>query len=99
MFVNENPKEDLFQYIVKRHSYYEAKIDVIDEKINDDPSNKLMLNITNSTNNTNTNATFISEEERIENMIRSSKKVIEILKKKMINEEKNLLGLYKLKRK
>ncbi len=99
MFVNENQKEDLFQYIVKRHSYYEAKIDVIDEKINDDTSNKLVLNLTNTTNNTNTNATNIVEEERIENMIRSSKKVIENLKKKMINEEKNLLGLYKLKRK
>jgi len=42
---------------------------------------------------------ILSEEERIENMIKASKTVIENLKKKMINEEKNLLGLYKLKRK
>lgn len=99
MFFNENQKEDLFQYIVKRHSYYEAKIDVIDDKINDDSSNKLMFNFNNSTNNTNTNKTNISEEDRIESMIKSSKILIENLKKKMINEEKNLLGLYKLKRK
>lgn len=99
MFVNENKKEDLFQYIIKRHSYYEAKIDVIDEKMNEDSNNKVLVNLNNSTNSSTSNGTLLSEEERIEKMIKSSKETIEKLKKKMIDEEKNLLGLYKIKRK
>jgi len=102
MFVNNNTKEDLYQFIIKRHSYYEAKLDILDDKFNVDSVNKLE---TNSTKNVTTNSTSnvtkatISEEERIENMIKEAKSNIEGLKKKMISEERNLLGLYKLKRK
>lgn len=98
MFVNENSKEDLYQYIIKRHSYYEAKIDVIDEKLNVDLNNKFDLNSTNTTTNSSSNSTNMTEEERIENLIKTSKNHIETLKNKMINEERYLLGLYKLKR-
>lgn len=104
MFVNKNPKEDLYQYIIKRHAYYEAKLEVIDDKLNLDFENKSELNL-NSTNfmlNKNVskgNENFISEDEKIENLVKKSKNEINKLNKKLILEEKNLLGIYLLKRK
>ena len=99
MFVNRNKNEDLYEYIIKRHSYYEAKLDVIDEKSSN--MDKLDLKIKNSTTNitsSNTTTTPVSEKDRIESMIKSSKNQINMYKRKMMIEEKNLLGLYKLKR-
>ena len=98
MFASKNPKGDLYQYIIKRHAYYEAKLEVIDEKINEDfgpEINKLEISTKNSTRLNRT----ITEDEKINSLIRKSKHQIEVLKKKMIQEEKNLLGLYKLKKK
>jgi len=99
MFVNRNKNEDLYEYIIKRHAYYEAKLDVIDEKSSN--MDKLDLKIKNSTTNitsSNTTTTPVSEKDRIESMIKSSKNQINMYKRKMMIEEKNLLGLYKLKR-
>ena len=100
MFKSANPKEDLYQFIIKRHAYYEAKLDVIDDKINIDFDRKIDLNSGNSTTNSSfaNSSKNLSEDERIEGLIRIKRTEIEQIKRKMINEEKNLLGLYKIKR-
>ena len=95
MFVNTNKKEDLYEYIIKRHAYYEAKLDVIDDKLNVD---KIELNLKNNTNTTSNATVSLSESDKIEKMVKSSKAEIRLLKRKIMIEEKNLLGLYKLKR-
>ena len=94
MFVNTNKKEDLYEYIIKRHAYYEAKLDVIDDKLNVD---KIELNLKNNTNTTSNATVSLSESDKIEKMVKSSKEEIRLLKRKIMIEEKNLLGLYKIK--
>ena len=103
MFINKNPKEDLYQYIIKRHAYYEAKLDVIDDKLNIDFEKKseLKSNSTNYTLNnmaTKLNDKTLSEDEKIDNLVKISKDQIKVLNNKLILEEKNLLGIYLLKR-
>jgi hypothetical protein len=100
MFTAQSKKEDLYQFIIKRHAYYEAKLDVIDDKISVDfDKTKIELNVKNGTNSSIRNVTInVSEEERINTLIRGKKAEIEKIKNQMINEEANLLGLYRLKR-
>ena len=103
MFINKNPKEDLYQYIIKRHAYYEAKLDVIDDKLNIDFEKKIEMksNSTNYTINnmaTKLNDNTLSEDEKIDNLVKNSKDQIKVLNNKLIMEEKNLLGIYLLKR-
>lgn len=103
MFQTVSNKEDLYQFIIRRHSYYEAKLEVIDDKLNFDiDKTKLSLdrNLTEgmkSIGKKENSTKIMTEEERIEKMIKSKKNEIEQLKKKVIQEETNLLGLYKIK--
>jgi len=96
MFSN-NKKENLYQYIIKRHAYYEARLDVIDDKkMNEDfgsQINHIELNTAQNTAHKDE-----SEDERIKSLIGKSKEAIEALKRKLFHEEKILLGLYKMKK-
>lgn len=85
-------KNDLYEYILKRHGYYYAKYEFIDSssKSEGEKANSQSEPLKDSNK---------SSSKKIEDKIEETKNKIQLLKNNLLEEEKQLLNLYEIKKK
>jgi hypothetical protein len=86
-------KNELFDYILKRHGYYEAKFEILFNRSKSDKKSSHDIKTTTIQINQDKNI------ERIDLQIQNSKDKINNFKQKLLEEERNLLSLYNIKNK